>query len=409
LIPRWPGILITTASLGVLHLLMALLPGPLLTPATNLVLFAANLYVAYCAWLVLRDSDRATVGLFAAGYMVLFLLILVLLGRDSLFILLIILYASFFRVPLLLGLLVVFVLSYVVFQPYAFETFAPLSTAFVVVWWIKRSGASTFLVGCLSLGLFSLAAILLPLVHLLAQDSTQTLWYALSRPDVQSAIWLSLASSALATVIIALWGVPLAYALARSQFRGKGVIESLIDLPILIPQSVVGIALLVLLGAGSPLGQALDAAGLTVAGRFAGIVLAQVFVACPFLIKTAMTAFEGVPEHLEDVSRTLGARPSATFFRVALPLASRGVFVGFILSWARAISEFGAIILFAAHPQTAPVLAYNESLKAGGISEARPIAVVLLLVCLWVFVLLQFGKTFLPRAYRRGGSREDRR
>jgi molybdate/tungstate transport system permease protein len=252
------------------------------------------------------------------------------------------------------------------------------------------------------LGLFALAVILLPLVHLLIQDSPQTLWYVFSRTDVQQAIWLSLASSGLATVIIAMWGIPLAYALARSEFRGKGLIESLIDLPILIPQSVVGIALMVLLGPGSPLGEVLEDAGLTVAGRFVGIVAAQVFVACPFLIKTAMSAFESVPPHLEDVARTLGAKPASTFFRVSLPLASRGIFVGCILAWARAISEFGAIILFAAHPQTAPVLAHNEFLKTG-VSEARPIAVVLLVVCLWIFVLLQFGKTFLPSVYRRRG------
>lgn len=408
MIPRFRNILIALVVLGALHLLIALLPGPILSPQNNLVLFAANLYVAFCAWLVIRDGSRFDIGLFGVGYLVLFLLVLVLLGRESLFILLVVLYASVYRVRLLLGIFIVFVLSYVVFQPYAFETFLPLALAFSAVWWVHRSGASVFVVACLSLGLFFLATVLLPLFHLLAQDSPQTLWYVFSRPDVREAIWLSLLSSALATVIIALWGIPLAYAMARTEFRGKGVIESIIDLPILIPQSVVGIALLVLLGPGSPAGEALKDMGLTVAGRFAGIVIAQVFVACPFLIKTAQSAFESVPEHLEDVSRTLGARPATTFFRVALPLASRGIFVGLILSWARAISEFGAIILFVTHPQTAPLLAHNEFLKVG-ISEARPIAVVLLLICLWVFVLLQFGKTFLPSTYRRKDPKRARR
>lgn len=408
MIPRLKISLIAVAALGGLHLIIALLPGPVLTPANNLVLFVTNLYVVYCGWLVVRDGSGSDIGLFAVGYLILFLLVLVLLGRDSLFILLIITYASVYRVRLLLGIFIVFVLSYVVFQPYAFETFAPLALAFYAVWRIKRSGASVFVMACLAFGLFALAGILLPLVHLLVQDSPQTLWYVFSRADVQRAIWLSLASSALATVIIALWGVPLAYALARSDFRGKSVVETIIDLPILIPQSVVGIALMVLLGPGSPLGQALENAGLTLSGRFIGIVVAQVFVACPFLIKTAQAAFESVPEHLEDVARTLGARPAAAFFRVALPLASRGVFVGFILAWARAISEFGAIILFAANPQTAPLLAHNEFLKTG-VSEARPIAVILLIVCLWVFILLQFGKTFLPSAFRRSARTGGRR
>jgi molybdate/tungstate transport system permease protein len=322
-----------------------------------------------------------------------------ILGRESLFVLLVIVYASVFRVPLLLGIFGVFVLSYVIFQPYAFETFVPLAATVVTVWWIKTKGASKFTVGCLSFGLLFLALILLPIIHLLIKDSWQTLWFVFSRHDVRQSIWLSLLSSSLATIIIALFGIPLAYALSRSHFRGKGVIESLIDLPILIPQSVVGIALIVLLGPGAPLGQALNSAGFKISGSFIGIVIAQVFVAYPFLVKTAMTAFDGVPQHLEDVSRTLGASSQKTFFKVALPLASRGIFVGLVLSWSRAISEFGAIILFAANPQTAPVLAHNEFLKVG-LSEARPIAVLLLIVCLWIFVLLQFGKLMLPQAYK---------
>jgi len=398
-IPPWRHTALAVLILGGVHAGIALMPQPLLATPTNLVLFCANLYVLYCGWLVVRDARPAGAGLFALGYMLLFLLVLVLLERESLFILLVILYASVYRVPVLLGLFVLFVLGYVVFQPYAFETFAPLALAFLAVWQLRRAGASRFVQGCLATGLVALVLVLLPVIHLMIQDSPRTLQYVFSRPDVRGAIWLSLATSAVSTLVVALWGVPLAYAMARGEFRGKGLLESLIDVPILVPQSVVGIALLVLLGPASPLGEALQAAGLTVAGRFAGIVVAQVFVSCPFLIKTAMTAFEGVPAHLEDVSRTLGAKTRTTFFRVTLPLASRGILVGMILAWARAVSEFGAIILFAPHPLTAPVLVHNEFLQAG-VSESRPVAVLLLLVCLWIFVLLQFGKTFLPRAFK---------
>jgi molybdate/tungstate transport system permease protein len=175
--------------------------------------------------------------------------------------------------------------------------------------------------------------------------------------------------------------------------------------PILVPQSVVGVALLTMLGPGSPLGKALAGAGLQVAGTFAGVVVAQVFVSCPFLIKTAMTAFEGVPAHLESAARTLGASPARAFARVTLPLASRGVLVGMILAWARSISEFGSIILFASSPVTAPVLVHTEFAKAG-LSESRPIAVLLLVVCLWIFVMLQFGRSLMPAALRR--PREER-
>jgi molybdate/tungstate transport system permease protein len=179
------------------------------------------------------------------------------------------------------------------------------------------------------------------------------------------------------------------------------VIESALDVPILVPQSVAGIALMVLLGPNSPLGEALDQTlGLQVAGRFIGLVIAQVFVAAPFLVKTAQNAFAAVPLSYELASRTLGAGPALTFWRVALPLAGRGVFVGLLLAWARAISEFGAVVLFAPSPVSAPLQVHNEFLRAGA-AESRPIAILLLLVCLWLFVLLSFGQTLLPAALRR--------
>jgi len=398
LIPPWPTTLMALALLALTHGLLFWLPGRIFSPETNLVLFAVNLYVLYCGWLTGKEAEQSRVGLFAVGYVLLFVLLVILLDRESLFILMVIVYASVFRNAMLLGVFVAFVLGYVVFQPYAFETFSLLTLTYLAVYRVGRSGSSRFLALCLALGLLALSITLLPLLHLLLQDSPKTLEYVLSRADVQDALLMSLVSSGTATLLTALWGIPLAYALARAQFPGKGWIESLIDLPILVPQSVVGIALLVFLGPGSPIGQALERAGLSISGRFAGLVVAQIFVSCPFLIKTAQTAFEGVPRHLEDVSRTLGASPLRTFAWIALPLASRGILVGLILAWARAISEFGAIILFAPHPLTAPVLVHNEFVKLG-VSESRPIAVLLLLLCLWIFALLQFGKSFLPGTF----------
>jgi molybdate/tungstate transport system permease protein len=160
------------------------------------------------------------------------------------------------------------------------------------------------------------------------------------------------------------------------------------------------VALIVLLGPGSILGGVLESLHLPISGSLAGIVIAQVFVASPFLIKTTMTAFESVPLRLELASRSLGASPAATFWRISLPLASRGILVGATLAWARAISEFGCIVLFASSPVTAPVLVHTEFLRAG-VSESRSIAVLLLVICLWVFVMLQFGQTLIPFALQR--------
>lgn len=392
--------LLAVVALAAVHALVALLPGQPIALATNAVLFAANLFTLYSVRLLLRSASTGRVGLFSLGYFVLFVLVLLLLQRESLFILLAIVYAAVFHVPYLLGYFVVFVFSFVAFQPYSVETFIPLAFGWALVWRAMRDRAPKFVTISFAAGLFFLLLVLFPLLHLSLIDSPRTLGHVIGREDVQQAILNSVLTSSTATLFVALWGVPLAYGLARLNFRGKRIVETLIDMPILIPQSVVGVAMLTLLGPGSPLGEALQRyLGVQIAGRFVGIVLAQVFVACPFLIKTAMTAFEGVPLHLEDAARTLGATPVATFWRIALPLASRGILVGAILAWARAISEFGSIILFASTPLTAPILVHTEFAKAG-ISESRPIAVLLLLVCLWIFVVLQFAQTLLPSALR---------
>jgi molybdate/tungstate transport system permease protein len=383
------------------HLALALVPAPPFTPAMNFVLFGTNLYVLHGAGAVLRGRTvRALVG-FLAGYAILFALALLLLDRKPLFVLLAVLYASAFGSPFLLGLFVVFVLSFVVLQPYAFETFVPLALSWGAVWRVRRSGR--FLVVALATGLVALSAALFPVIHLVVQDSAQTLGRVLQRDDVQRALWTSLATASASTALVALWGIPLAYALARLEFEGKGIVESAIELPILVPQPVVGIALVAILGPGSPLGQWLAAAtGLRLSGTLAGIVAAQIFVAAPFLVKAAVTAFEAVPRDLEAASRTLGATPLATFARVTLPLAARGVAVGLALAWARAVSEFGAIVLFASTPLTAPVLVHEEFLRAG-VTDSRPIAAVILLVCFWSFVGLRLGRGLLPRSW--GGAR----
>lgn len=390
----WKERAAAAALLALVHVGLALLPEPPFSGAMNLVLYATNLYVLYCAAVVLRGRPGRTVALFFAGYGALFLLTVVLLGKKPLFILLVVAYASFFGSKALLGLLALFTLSFVVFQPYAFETFIPLSLAYGAVWRARRA-ASRFALWCLGAGLLGLLALLFPLVHLSLQDSAQTLLRTLSRPDVQRAIWTSLATSTAATAVVALWGVPLAYAMARLEFPGKRFVESLVDLPILVPQSVAGVAFLVLLGPGSPLGSSLQSMGVGISGTYLGVVLAQVFVAAPFLVKSAMTGFEAVPLQLELASRSLGSTAAATFWRVSLPLAWRGMAVGAALAWARAVSEFGCIILFASSPVTAPVLVHTEFLRAGA-SESRPIAVLLLVTCLWAFIVLRFGRTLMP-------------
>ena len=402
---RWLQIAVVIFALAAIHLGIGMAPMPPFSAGTNLALFFTNLFVFYAAATVLRRHSAKSVMMFVLGYTALFVLILAVLNKPPLFIILVVAYAGFFGSPVLLGFFALFVLCFVILQPFAFETFVPLSLIYSV-YWLVGGKVSRFARLCLCGGLLALAVVLFPLIHLGMQDSLQTLWRTFTRGDVASAIWLSLLTSTIATVALAIWAVPLAYALARVDFPGKRWVESMVDVPILVPQSVAGVAFIVLLGPGSVLGSALDGLGLPISGSLLGIVMAQVFVAAPFLVKSAMTAFESVPLQYELASRSLGASPAATFARISLPLASRGILVGATLAWARAVSEFGCIVLFASSPVTAPVLVHTEFLRAGA-SESRPIAILLLITCLWVFVVLQFGQSLMPFALR--GSRGGRR
>ena len=206
--------------------------------------------------------------------------------------------------------------------------------------------------------------------------------------EVLRSIWLSLYTSGLAALIALIFGTPLAYILARHQFYGKKIVESLIDLPIMIPHPVVGIALLSISGRNHPFGEFLISMGITLMGSVPGIVAVLVFVGMPFFINTVKAGIEGVPERLENVSRSLGASMGATFFRVLLPLTWRYLLVGMIMCMARALSEFGAIVIIAYHPMVAPVLMY-ERFTAYGLKYSQPVAVLLIVISLCVFLFLR--------------------
>ena len=239
-----------------------------------------------------------------------------------------------------------------------------------------------------------LAYIVLPLWQMVTGPSPADLWETIRDPDVQSSILLSVGTSGGAAVICLVLGTPLAYLLARRDFRGKRLVESIIDLPIMIPHPVVGIALLSLAGRGHVIGDTLQALGVQIMGTVTGIVAVCTYVALPFFLNTAKAGFESVPLRSEKVSRSLGASPGATFFRVTLPLAWRHMLAGTIMAAGRAVSEFGAIIIVAYHPRIAPVLMY-ERFTAYGLKYSQPVAVWLIIVCLGLFLLLRLVS--LPR------------
>ena len=233
-----------------------------------------------------------------------------------------------------------------------------------------------------------IAFILFPLIEMVNQPSMQDLRDAASDKDVLRAIWLSVYTSGLAALISFVIGTPFAYLLARRNFFGKKVVESVVDLPIMIPHPVVGIAILGIAGKNHWLGQFIQDIGIHIMGTVTGIVTVLTFVGLPFYVNTVKTGFEAIPVRLENVSRSLGASMSGTFLRVTFPLAWRSMLVGMIMCCARAISEFGAVVIVAYHPMIAPVMIY-ERFTAYGLKYSQPVAVWLILVCLALFILLR--------------------
>ncbi|MGI9952718.1 ABC transporter permease [Moorellaceae bacterium AZ2] len=237
-------------------------------------------------------------------------------------------------------------------------------------------------------GGLALTFLLYPLLHAFLTTNPSILAHTCRDREVVASLVTSFKTAAVAAAIATLTGVPFAYLLARRDFRGKGLLEGLINLPVVIPHTVAGILLLMATSPRTRLGSLLQRAGLEFVESCAGITIAMLFVSFPFLINAARDAFVRVPVRLEAVARTLGAGPVAVFFTVTLPLAWRGVLTGIILTWARAVSEFGAVVILAYHPLTAPVLIY-ERFESHGLSYAQPIAVLLLIVSLLVFVLVR--------------------
>ena len=233
-----------------------------------------------------------------------------------------------------------------------------------------------------------LAFVVLPLAEMIFQPSWQDLRETIQDKDVLKSIWLSLYTSGLAAILSFIFGTPLAYLLARKGFRGKKFVESLVDLPIMIPHPVIGIAFLSLAGRHHWLGQYMQALGIRLMGSVTGIVVVLTFVGLPFYVNTVKNGFDSIPERLEKVSRSLGASPAGTFFRITFPLAWRSMLVGLIMCAARAISEFGAIVIVAYHPMIAPVMIY-ERFTAYGLKYSQPVAVWLIMICLLLFLLLR--------------------
>lgn len=238
--------------------------------------------------------------------------------------------------------------------------------------WPEPGVATLGLLAALALGYLAL-----PLVNLLVVEPWRDVPTVLSDPLAIGAFETSLAGATVSTALIALGAIPLAYALARWRFPLRSVVTLLVYTPLVFPAVVSGIVQLLVYGPYGVIGAFFAAQGYELDTTFAGVVLAQTFVAAPFAIVAARAAFEAVPRATEDVAATLGVSGWRLFWTISLPQASGGVVAGLILTWLRALGEFGATAVLAYHPYTLPVYIYVQ-LTGLGTPAVLPLALLAL-------------------------------
>ncbi len=228
----------------------------------------------------------------------------------------------------------------------------------------------------------------LPLAALVTSAGRDGLAALGTDAELRGALLLTAGTATAATILGLLGGTPLAYLMARRAFPGRAAIAALFDLPVLIPHPVAGIALLLALGRQTPAGAVLLAAGLRLTGSATGIVCAMLFVSAPLYLSAARETFARVDARFEGVARTLGDPPWRAFRRVTLPLALRGLIAAAVVAWARAVSEFGAVVILTYNPKVASVLSYDR-FTTSGLPGALPVAAVLVLLALIPLVILR--------------------
>ncbi|HJO93769.1 MAG TPA: ABC transporter permease [Victivallales bacterium] len=227
-----------------------------------------------------------------------------------------------------------------------------------------------------------------PILSMCLSTSVKTLVKTAAEEEVYKSIWLTLWTSMVATIVFSILAVPFAYLLARKDFPFKRLICGIIDVPIVIPHSAAGIALLGVVSRNSIAGEAASKIGINFIDHPIGIMIAMAFVSLPFLINGAREGFESVPLQLEKTAYTLGASQTKVFFTISIPLAWRAILSGFVMMWGRGLSEFGTIVIIAYYPMVTAVLIYNR-FTAYGLKYAQPVAVLFVIACLIIFIFLR--------------------
>lgn len=369
---------------------------------TSGALLMINILTFYTGFRIYEALPRYYILAFAGSYGLLFVIFIMKLeNAQALFLLALFGLCGVARNMRLLLYFWAIVISFTVCQPYAWQTVLILFFFLKILFSVNYKTASLTAILFLACGFLFIFFVLFPVIMLLLEEDPRNMVNMLKDPAIRDAIYLTAVTATISTVLLALFCIPCAYALSRLTFFGKPLLLSLIDLPIVIPQSAAGIALLQIFGRRQYIGEALFSAfGIQFDGTVLGICLAQVFVAMPYMAKSALAAFQAVPAGLENSAQALGASAFSAFRRVVFPLSAKGLFIGSILSWARAAGEFGAVLFIAAFPVTAPIAVYNRFISVG-IVQVAPLVATLLFFSLAMFFLLQLCSRMIPSLYER--------
>lgn len=238
--------------------------------------------------------------------------------------------------------------------------------------------------------------IIAPILSIFLNLTSNGLLSAIQDNEVWASIYISILSAALATITGCILGIPFGYFLSKKSFKGKSILESIINIPVAIPHVAVGIALLSLFNERTFIGSFFGNFNITFVDTIYGIIISMLFVSMSFIISSAIVGFEGVGKEIEMVARSHGASFYYTFIHITFPLAFPSILRGAVLAFARSVSEVGAILIIAYYPKTAPILMY-ERFEGYGLNAARPVCAMVILVCLIIF----FGLLYLSKRYAR--------
>jgi molybdate transport system permease protein len=253
---------------------------------------------------------------------------------------------------------------------------------------VRRLQTAAIAIVCAVFVLFIFIPVLAVFLYVSPADFVSTI----TSSAIVTPLKLSLLTATASAVIVFLFATPLSYALARKEFAGRWFLDTVVDIPIVLPPAVAGLALLLAFAPRGIVGQFLLHYGIILPGSTVAVIMAEVFVASPFYVRSAKTAFENVSQRIVDSARVLTKSDSRIFLRVTLPLARRGILAGFIMCWARALGEFGATLLFAGNlpgvTQTMPLAIYLA--MEGNLVEADVLSAILIVISFAVLVGFKF-------------------